>query len=205
MEQFNKYRSPIVLGVLIMFLMLFAFYILAVQPTNKDIALQKAEIEQLEKETDILQTKINELKNNSASIDPEQQELLAALPKGDDSEGLIDALRSVDMLTHTRLKDISFVLDEANPIQQMTGAQELLFPTVKQIKMTAVVEGTYTGIREWMNELQTLPRIVNVDMFNFQQSYEERAEGGSENILTANVSFTAYYEAVTPSAQSPQP
>lgn len=195
MEQFNKYRSPIVLGVLIMFLLLFAFYMLAVQPTNKEISLQKAEMEQLEKETDILQTKINELTHNSTSTDPEQQELLASLPQGDDSEGLIDALRSVGMLSQTRLKDISFVLDEANPIQQMTGSQELLFPTVKQIKMTAIVEGTYTGIREWMNELQTLPRIVNVEMFNFQQVYEQRAVGSPENILTANVSFTAYYEA----------
>ena len=197
MEQFNKYRSPIVLGVLIMFLMLLAFYILGAQPTNKELSLQNAEIKQLEKETDFLQTQINELKNNSASIDPEQQELLEALPKGDDSEGLIDALRSVGTLTQARLKDISFVLDEANPIQQMTGAQEMLFPTVKQIKMTAVVEGTYTSIREWMNELQLLPRIVNVDMFNFQRSYEELMEGSSEDIMTANVSFTAYYEAVT--------
>ena len=195
MEQINKYRNPIVLGVLILFLMLFAFYMLGVQPTNKEVSLQNAEIEQLEKVTDILQTKINELKDNSTSIDSQQQELLAALPKGEDSEGLIDALQSVGTLTHTRLKDISFVLDEANPIQQMTGAQEMLFPTVKQIKMTAVVEGTYTSIREWMNELQTLPRIVNVDSFNFQRSYEAPAAGRPESILTANISFTAYYEA----------
>ncbi|WP_449601493.1 type 4a pilus biogenesis protein PilO [Paenibacillus sp. Marseille-Q9583] len=199
MEQFNKYRSPIVLGVLILFLMLFAFYMLGVQPTNKEISAQNAEISQLEKEAEILQTKINELKSSATSLDSEQQELLAALPKGDDSEGLIDDLREVGMSSQARLKDVSFILDEANPIQQMTGSAEVLFPTVKQIKMTAVVEGTYTGIRQWMDELQMLARIVNVDSFNFQQSYEERSKDSPESILTANVAFTAYYEAVTPS------
>lgn len=197
MEQFNKYRSPIVLGVLILFLLLFAFFMLGVQPTNKEIALQNSEISQLTKETEILQTKINELKSSASSVDSEQQELLLALPKGDDSEGLIDELREVGLSSHARLKDISFVLDEANPIQQMTGSAEVQFPTVKQIKMTAVVEGTYTGIRQWMDEIQMLPRIVNVDSFNFQQSYEERALEGAENILTANVAFTAYYEAIS--------
>jgi len=200
MEQFNKYRSPIVLGVLILFLMLFAFYMLGVQPTNKEISAQNAEISQLQKEAEILQTKINELKSSATSLDSEQQELLAALPKGDDSEGLIDDLRAVGMSSQARLKDVSFILDEANPIQQMTGSAEVLFPTVKQIKMTAVVEGTYTSIRQWMDELQMLARIVNVDSFNFQQSYEERSANSPESILTANIAFTAYYEAFTPSS-----
>ena len=200
MEQFNKYRSPIVLGVLILFLMLFAFYMLGVQPTNKEISAQNAEISQLGKEAEILQTKINELKSSATSLDSEQQELLAALPKGDDSEGLIDDLRAVGMSSQARLKDVSFILDEANPIQQMTGSAEVLFPTIKQIKMTAVVEGTYTSIRQWMEELQTLARIVNVDSFNFQQSYEERSKDSPESILTANVAFTAYYEVATPSS-----
>lgn len=200
MEQFNKYRSPIVMGVLILFLMLFAFYMLGVQPTNKEISAQNAEISQLEKEAEILQTKINELKSSATSLDSEQQELLAALPKGDDSEGLIDDLRAVGMSSQARLKDVSFILDEANPIQQMTGSAEVLFPTVKQVKMTAVVEGTYTSIRQWMDELQALARIVNVDSFNFQQSYEERSKDSPESILTANVAFTAYYEVVTPSS-----
>lgn len=199
MEQFNKYRSPIVLGVLILFLMLFVFYMLGVQPTNKEISAQNAEISQLEKEAEILQTKMNELKSSATSVDSEQQELLAALPKGDDSEGLIVDLWGVSTSSEARLKDVSFILDEVNPIQQMTGSAEVLFPAVKQIKMNAVIEGTYTGIRQWMEELQILPRIVNIDSFNFQQSYEERSANSPESILTANVAFTAYYEAFTPS------
>ncbi|MEK4477369.1 type 4a pilus biogenesis protein PilO [Paenibacillus sp. FSL R7-0048] len=195
MEQINKYRSPIVLGVLILFLILFAFYMLGVQPTNKEISAQSSEISQLEKEAEVLQTKINELKGSGNEGDLEQKELLGELPKGDDSEGLIVDLREVSTSSQARLKDLSFVLDEANPIQQMTGSAEVSFPTVKQIKMTAVVEGTYSGIRQWMDEIQALPRIVNVDSFNFQQSYEDRTKNNTESILTANVAFTAYFEA----------
>ncbi|WP_339170122.1 type 4a pilus biogenesis protein PilO [Paenibacillus sp. FSL H8-0282] len=195
MEQINKYRSPIVLGVLILFLILFAFYMLGVQPTNKEISAQSSEISQLEKEAEVLQNKINELKGSGNEGDLEQKELLGELPKGDDSEGLIVDLREVSTSSQARLKDLSFVLDEANPIQQMTGSAEVSFPTVKQIKMTAVVEGTYSGIRQWMDEIQALPRIVNVDSFNFQQSYEDRTKNNTESILTANVAFTAYYEA----------
>ncbi|OMD25596.1 hypothetical protein BJP48_03160 [Paenibacillus odorifer] len=195
MEQINKYRSPIVLGVLILFLILFAFYMLGVQPTNKEISAQSSEIGQLEKEAEVLQTKINELKGSGTEGDLEQKELLGKLPKGDDSEGLIVDLREVSTSSQARLKDLSFVMDEANPIQQMTGSAEVSFPTVKQIKMTAVVEGTYSGIRQWMDELQALPRIVNVDSFNFQQSYEDRTKNNTESILTANVAFTAYFEA----------
>ncbi|MEK4108059.1 type 4a pilus biogenesis protein PilO [Paenibacillus sp. FSL R10-2791] len=195
MEQINKYRSPIVLGVLILFLILFAFYMLGVQPTNKEISAQSSEISQLEKEAEVLQNKINELKGSGNEGDLEQKELLGELPKGDDSEGLIVDLREVSTSSQARLKDLSFVLDEANPIQQMTGSAEVSFPTVKQIKMTAVVEGTYSGIRQWMDELQALPRIVNVDSFNFQQSYEDRTKNNTESILTANVAFIAYFEA----------
>ncbi|MNB86452.1 Pilus assembly protein, PilO [compost metagenome] len=195
MEQINKYRSPIVLGVLILFLILFAFYMLGVQPTNKEISAQSSEISQLEKEAEVLQNKINELKGSGNEGDLEQKELLGELPKGDDSEGLIVDLREVSTSSQARLKDLSFVMDEANPIQQMTGSAEVSFPTVKQIKMTAVVEGTYSGIRQWMDELQALPRIVNVDSFNFQQSYEDRTKNNTESILTANVAFTAYFEA----------
>lgn len=76
MEQINKYRSPIVLGVLILFLILFAFYMLSVQPTNKEISAQSSEISQLEKEAEVLQNKINELKGSGNEGDLEQKELL---------------------------------------------------------------------------------------------------------------------------------
>lgn len=187
MEQFNKYRSPIVLGVLVLFLLLFAFFLLGFQPTNNKIAEQESEISQLEQQNSLMENKIEEL-NSSAANDEEQDALLAQLPRGDGSEQLILDLRAIGTMTNARLKDIGFTLDDTNPIQVMTGSPNVVFPTVKSIKMTAVVEGSYINVRNWMTALQLLPRIINVDAYSFQHSSD------SNNIISANITFTAYYE-----------
>lgn len=187
MEQINKYRSPIVLGVLVLFLLLFAFFLLGFQPTNNKIAEQESEMSQLEQQNSLMENKIEEL-NSSAANDEEQDALLAQLPRGDGSEQLILDLRAIGTMTNARLKDIGFTLDDTNPIQVMTGSPNVVFPTVKSIKMTAVVEGSYTNVRNWMTALQLLPRIINVDAYSFQHSSD------SNNIISANITFTAYYE-----------
>lgn len=187
MEQINKYRSPIVLGVLVLFLLLFAFFLLGFQPTNDKIAQQESEMSQLQQQNTLMENKIEEL-NSSAANDAEQEELLAMLPRGDNSEQLILDLRAIGTMTQARLKDIGFTLEDTNPIQVMTGSPDVVFPTVKEIKMTALVEGTYTSVRSWMAALQLLPRIINVDAFSFQHSSD------SNNIISANITFTAYYE-----------
>jgi type IV pilus assembly protein PilO len=69
-----------------------------------------------------------------------------------------------------------------------------VYPTVKQLNMTAVVEGDYAGVNSWLLALQSLPRIVNVDSFTFQRSSAGGDGQGSPGIITANVSFTAYFE-----------
>ncbi|WP_074111244.1 type 4a pilus biogenesis protein PilO [Paenibacillus sp. P46E] len=185
MEQINKYRSPIVLGVLVLFLLLLAVFILGIRPTNHTIEEQNLQMSQLEQQNGLLQNKINELKS-SAADHQEQESLLAQLPRGDNSEQLILDLRSIGTLTNARLKDIGFAVGAGNRIQEMTGASEAAFPTVKQLKMTALVEGDYASVRNWMTALQLLPRIINVDSFSFQQS--------SGSIISANITFTAYYE-----------
>ncbi|MDQ0192150.1 type 4a pilus biogenesis protein PilO [Paenibacillus wynnii] len=193
MEQINKYRSPIVLGVLVLFLLLFAFFMLGVQPTNDKIAEQDLQVGQLEKQNGLMQKKIDELKS-STEANQEQEALLAQLPRGDGSEQLILDLRAVGTYTNARLKDIGFAIGETNPIQEMTGSSDIAFPTVKQLKLTAIVEGEYTSVRNWLTALQLLPRIINVDSFSFQQSEESDASEKSGSIITANISFTAYFE-----------
>ncbi|QSF44709.1 type 4a pilus biogenesis protein PilO [Paenibacillus tianjinensis] len=193
MEQINKYRSPIVLGVLVLFLLLFAFFLFGVKPVNRQIEDQDLQIGQLEQQNGLLKTKIDELKSSSEA-NQEQEALLAQLPRGDASEQLILDLRTIGSYTNARLKDIGFAIGENNPIQEMTGSADIAFPTVKQLKMTAIVEGEYTSIRNWLTALQLMPRIINVDSFSFQQSEDSAANGESGSIITANISFTAYYE-----------
>lgn len=187
MEQINRYRSPIVLGVLVLFLLLFAFFLLGFQPTNTKIAEQEAEMAQLEQQNSLLQRKIDE--RQSAAGDSEAEEaLLKRLPRGDASEQLILDLREIGIMSDARLKDIGFAAEDTNPVQNMSGSGEAGFPGVKQLKMTALVEGTYSNVKSWMNALQLLPRIINVEAFSFQHS------SNSGNMISANITFTAYYE-----------
>jgi type IV pilus assembly protein PilO len=60
--------------------------------------------------------------------------------------------------------------------------------------MTAIVEGDYASVRNWLTALQLMPRIINVDSFSFQQSGESAENGEAGSIITANITFTAYYE-----------
>ncbi|NGM82341.1 type 4a pilus biogenesis protein PilO [Paenibacillus sp. 7124] len=195
MEQINKYRSPIVLGVLILFLMLLAFYLLGLQPASRKISEQEAQLAQLNEQNQLLQSQIDKLQSSSPGAE-EKESLLAQLPRGDNSEQLILDLRAIGTMTSARLKDISFTAGNTNPIQEMTGASTAAYPTVKALKMTAIVEGDYTSIRNWMKALQMLPRIINVDSFVFQRSSAKNpgAAQSMNSILTATVSFTAYYE-----------
>ncbi|WP_249901020.1 type 4a pilus biogenesis protein PilO [Paenibacillus sp. PK3_47] len=193
MEQINKYRSPIVLGLLILFLLLFAFFMLGLQPANQELKDQELQLSQLNEQNNLLESKIDE-RMADTSQEAEAAELLAQLPKGDNSEQLILDLRAIGSATGTRLKDIGFSVGEQNPIQVMTESSTVVYPTVKQLNMTAVVEGDYTGVNAWLLALQSLPRIVNVDSFTFQRSSAGGNGQGSSSIITANVSFTAYFE-----------
>ncbi|NQX47226.1 type 4a pilus biogenesis protein PilO [Paenibacillus tritici] len=195
MEPINKYRSPITLGVLILFLLLFAFFMLGLQPGSREIKDQESQLSQLNEQNSLLESKIEERKNDTAQ-EAEEAALLAQLPKGDHSEQMILDLRSIGSVTGAKLKDVSFSVGEENPIQQMTGSSTVAYPTVKQLTMTAVVEGDYAGICSWLHALQQLPRIVNVDSLTFQRSSDGGATGSTSSIITANVSFTAYFEDV---------
>lgn len=79
MEQINKYRSPIVLGVLVLFLLLFAFFLLGFQPTTSKITEQESEMSQLEQQNRLIENKIQEF-NTSTADNGAQDELLAKLP-----------------------------------------------------------------------------------------------------------------------------
>lgn len=187
MEQINKYRSPIVLGVLVLFLLLFAFFLLGFQPTTSKIAEQESEMSQLEQQNRLMENKIQKF-NSSTADKGTQDELLAKLPRGDNSEQLIIDLQTIGTMTNARLKDVGFAVEDYNPGQVMTGSSEVAFPAVKTVKMDALVEGSYSNVLSWMNALQLLPRIINVDSFSFQHS------SNSKNMISASITFTAYYE-----------
>lgn len=204
MEQINKFRSTIVLGLLVLFLILFGFYLFSIRPVNEDIKKGENEISMLEQDRTLLENRIAQLKNDTSSSAPAAEAALVAIPEGDDSEDLIRDLKKIGDDTHARLKDISFSLTDSSDAASWEALAGKSITGLKEIKMTAVVEGGYTQIHDWLKQLNLLPRLVSIDTFAFQQPYEFPGAQGLGSILTANVSFTAYYADQAGSEQSPK-
>ncbi|WP_342563283.1 type 4a pilus biogenesis protein PilO [Paenibacillus sp. FSL R7-0345] len=194
MEQINKYRSPIVMGMLILFLILLAFYMLAIRPVSSDIAMQNSELSLLERERSVLENKINELQTAGDNLTSDEETLLAAIPLGDGNEALINDLKAIGSSSHARLKDIGFSLTGTSTASTWAGVPATSAAGLQEIKMTAVVEGGYIEIHEWLKQLNKMPRLITVDSFAFQQPYEFPTAQKPGSILTANVAFTAYYQ-----------
>jgi type IV pilus assembly protein PilO len=200
-EQINKYRSGIILGLLALFLILFAFYMIAIQPVNHELSAQTLQLSQLEQEKARIENKLNELTGAGDGASLDQDRALAAIPQGDDSEGLILDLGRIGSSSHARLKDIGFTLADTNGIGTWTGLAAASTDGIREIKMTAIVDGGYAEIHEWLKQLHALPRLITVDSFALQQPYELRTPQMPGSILSASISFTAYYETAAPAQQ----
>ncbi|MBD7967694.1 type 4a pilus biogenesis protein PilO [Paenibacillus gallinarum] len=191
MERINKYRSVIVLALLLGFVLVFAFYWLGLSPTIDKLDEQGQELVQLEGEKQLLQNKLDEMKGNvegQNSIDPEWD----ALPQNDMADQLILDIRAVNARSEATLKAIDFNLTQSNELHLMLNEEETMYPHIHEIKMNADLEGTLSQIESWMKELESLPRLMKVDSFALQH----RSESGSmaDPILTATLVFTSYYE-----------
>nr|WP_274528490.1 type 4a pilus biogenesis protein PilO [Paenibacillus piscarius] len=156
--------------------------------------MQDDEISLLGQEQEILVNKINQLKSAEKEAGADKDTMLAAIPQGDDSEGLILQLQRIGNSSHAKLKDIGFLLAESSEISAWTQIKPEATGRLKELKMAVVVEGSYAEINEWLKQLHDLPRIIAIDSFSFQRPYEFPSPGKPGSILTANVSFTAFFE-----------
>lgn len=195
LEKINRNRSVILLGMVALFLLAFAFYMFALKPSMDTGTARQSELSTLQEERNLLEYKLADLRSKSSSDDPDFQSAREALPLEADTQGLVLQLKKIQDKSFAKLTDIEFQLQDGNQIALMTGKKPEDYSSVKEVKMKAVLEGGYNEIHEWMKELQSSPRLITIDSFSFQQPYEQRNPG---SILTANISFTAYYTAGKP-------
>ncbi|MED5018407.1 type 4a pilus biogenesis protein PilO [Paenibacillus chibensis] len=195
LEKINRNRSVILLGMVALFLLAFAFYMFALKPSMDTGTARHSELSTLQEERNLLDHKLADLRSKSSSDDPEFQSAREALPLDADTQELVLQLKKIQDKSFAKLTDIEFQLQDGNQIALMTGKKPEDYSAVKEVKMKAVLEGGYNEIHEWMKELQSSPRLITIDSFSFQQPYEQRNPG---SILTANISFTAYYTAAKP-------
>src|SRR4051794_5376552 len=111
MELINKYRSAIILGAVVLFLLLFAFYLLGLQPTTSTIKDQEAEINRISGMNTLIQGKMDEIKVAEGNNE-EAQGAAISLPEGDNTNQLILDLIGIEKSSYTQLSDIEFTLSE---------------------------------------------------------------------------------------------
>lgn len=195
LEKINHNRSVILLGMVALFVLSFAFYTFALKPSMDTGTIRQSELETLQQERDILDKRLADLRSKSSGDDPDFQSAREALPLDEDTQQLVLQLKKIQDKSFAKLTDIEFQLQDGNQIALMTGKKPEDYSSVKEVKMKAVVEGGYNEIHAWMKQLQSAPRLITIDSFTFQQPYEQRNPG---SILTANISFTAYYTVAKP-------
>ncbi|MBP2001580.1 type IV pilus assembly protein PilO [Paenibacillus shirakamiensis] len=189
-ERISKYRNALILAIILMFVLLIGFYVLAVQPVRTEDHAQQEEISLVTEENARMQEKIASL-NAAAQENAANGVMDQALPAVENTEQIIRDFKTISEKTSISLKDVQFTIPTMNHIRIAKGDEKSPFPSVKEVNMTATIQGNLTQIRAWMDELQKLPRLLVVDSFTFEKPYEVSPPG---SIIDANVSFTAYYQ-----------
>jgi type IV pilus assembly protein PilO len=163
---------------------------MGLQPSSEKVKDQEAEITRITRLNELIQGKVDKIKSDEDSDEALQEAVSDSLPEGDHTDQLVLDLKSIGESSYAHLRDVGFTLSEMNENDRSSGRGEAIFSNIKEVKMSAKLEGGYTEIRQWMKQLQQLPRLVSIDSFSFSQPYEQRDPG---SIFMANVSFTAYY------------
>lgn len=179
----NKNQSMITLAIMIMFLVLLVIYMTMLQPANKELSNKNKQVEQLRNQSDLL-TKALSRKIEKGKL-PET-EVQAALPLWDNTEQMVVSIKEIGQMTGTKLSSVSFSVSDSNQINTIIGGQEPMYPTVKELKVQAVIQGSYDQIRSWIVQIQKLPRLVNVDTVRYSLPVT--------GTTAAEISITGYFD-----------
>lgn len=182
------------LGVAVLFLLLLVPYMLMLRPQSEEISVNDGEIVRLQQENDLFQRKIDELTAEGAD-DLSDEEIAQVLPTVSNQEQIVNDLYKVGVATSVRLSDATFSNENTAASQTDAGSQASVSGQVRSVYVTVNIQGSYDGIKNWMSEIQNLPRLTAVEQFRIDKPYVYRG-----TLLSATVTFTASY---LPQAASP--
>ncbi|OWA36223.1 hypothetical protein B9G55_10270 [Saccharibacillus sp. O16] len=197
MQRILNNRQGVILGITGLFLLILLFYVLAIRPKAELWKSQDVEIASLQQQNDLLQSKIEErTQEESSSMTPEN--VAAALPPDPDAEQLILDIKRIgeQASSSVRLSDATFSYEGGSAAPESTTAisQALSANGLRTVYVTVNVEGNYSQIRSWINQLQQTKRVTTVDSISFQQSIQPN------QLLSATITFTASYLPTTSAA-----
>lgn len=179
----NKSHSIVILGVIMMFLILLVVFSTLLQPTYKKISSQNEELDRLKFQSGLLQKALD---NKKEKGNLPEEEVQAALPLWDNTEQLVVSLKDIGQKTETKLTTVSFNVTDNNGIHTIIGSESPVYPNVKEVKVQAVVEGSYDGIRSWIVQMQKQERLIVIDSVRYSIPV-----GG---LTSAEIAFTSYFD-----------
>lgn len=188
MQRILNNRQGIVLGITGLFLLILAFYMLAIKPKVELWNTQENEIASLNQQNALLQSKIDERDQESQDDSLTEEAIAAALPPNADAEQLILDIKQIGEQASVRLSDATFAYGgesetmAGTPISQILNANGL-----NTVYVTVNVEGNYTQLRTWIDLVQKTDRVTTVDSIAFQQPAQPNT------LLAATITFTASY------------
>ncbi|WEK53393.1 MAG: type 4a pilus biogenesis protein PilO [Candidatus Cohnella colombiensis] len=184
----NKNRQLVILGLVLLFLILMVLYVFLINPTSEEIDSKKTEIHSLEQNRTLYEKKI--VQKQQAGSDFNSNEIQSAIPLWDNTEQLLYDLTKIGEATHTEFRSISFARSENNQLQGIIGGEASQYPSIRELKASIVLDGTYIDIMNWIESMQLLPRLIVIDSF----SLEKPDESKMSLPITVIINFTTYFD-----------
>ncbi|TCN01455.1 type IV pilus assembly protein PilO [Paenibacillus sp. BK033] len=179
----TKNRSLGLIVMMLLFLVLLLLYVVLLQPSSSKLSDQKKLAEQSEMQLNALQASVTKQEEGSGLA---EQDMQAALPLWDNSEQLVVTLKSLSLQTGAKLNSATVDLPGENKLNALSGGEDPLYPTVKEVNVNVSLLGTYAQVKSWMAQLQQQKRLIVINDFTLQQT--------DSGMNSTELSFTAYFD-----------
>lgn len=162
------------------------FQILSLPSRQREISRAENNLLVLKQKSERLSEILSEIKTLESNLEVAQ----IALPASDDVPNLIMQLEQIAKQSGMMVQHLGFGEGKAATTPKEEGVEEVKEVSgIKEISLTAVVNGSYGALQTFLRNLESASRIVNVTNFRFSQGQKEGEEGG----LSVTLGMEAFY------------
>jgi len=193
----NK-RVVIIFVNLILAAVLIFVFIEPLWDSVKNLKIEIVEQEEEVKDIEALLTKVGELEQRYQEVGGDIEKLSLALPKERDLPYLITQFESLASNNGLLLESIGFNDPSKNTTKRGEKIEEdlegltALFP---YLSFDIKLNGSYQGLRGYLESLENNIRSIDVVAINFSsEQQKEESAGSSSGIFKFNLKLVVYYE-----------
>lgn len=180
---YQKKQARVYTGIVLSILTMAFFGFFAIRPTLVTISGLLKEIQDKKEVVNQMDQKINNLTKAQTNYNQIKEKLYLvdqSLPQDPGLSVLIKQLEALARLSSVNFESVRF---EKTNLQGETEKKEN-----QEVTFSLVLSGNYQNLKNFLNSLDTLRRIILVESFAFRSTTEEEIQ-----ILTLSVNAKAYY------------